>query len=413
MHKIVMNVMITLASFGFLYFVSSMEVAVFSLFYGENNRFTGGKLWFTKKIANTEDVEAFFLTLRTFFLGAYAFFFYQLAINVGLTPDYLPYAIAFIGLFGFSTVFAMIILPSQAVVWSKDTVLGAWLAIFMLYYIFYPATFVIKHAVDFFLRKLSLDGIKILATQKQLAFVADDSGTVLDEDEKRMIRHIVDLGDQTVFEAMIPRVDVICATVDAKPQDIIALIKIHKHSRIPVFKDSLDNIVGVLYAKDLLLSYGTNQLPVDMFRLCRKAYFVPESKLLKELLDEFRIMKIHIAIVVDEYGGFSGIVTLEDIIEEIIGEINDEYDIEEQSVIKLDDNAWRTVGKMPIDELEDLLDIKLPNTEAGTLGGLILERFGAIPKPGCSIDLTDDITLHVEQVSAQRIRSVKIIRHHR
>ena len=161
----------------------------------------------------------------------------------------------------------------------------------------------------------------------------------------------------------------------------------------------------------MLLEIGKNgDKQIDLSKICRKPYFVPESKLIDELLEEFRREKIHIAIVVDEFGGVAGLVTMEDLLEEIVGEIQDEYDEEEAPIRKLDENVWLVSGRTSLDEISEILDIEFPDEETDTIGGLIYQLAGAIPEQGFKAELDNGIILIVDELDSQRIKSVKIIK---
>jgi CBS domain containing-hemolysin-like protein len=182
------------------------------------------------------------------------------------------------------------------------------------------------------------------------------------------------------------------------------------HSRVPVFKDSVDNILGLLYAKDLLGIWREGRREVFLSDHLRQAYFVPEAKKVDQLLAELQAKRIHMAIVVDEYGGVAGIVTLEDIVEEIVGEIRDEYDQAEELLFQaVSEDEYLFQGRIDLDDFNDIMGTELPNSEADTLSGLIYSRIGRVPTAGDNV-LIKDLQLTVEQVSGQRIRKVRALR---
>src|SRR5439155_11552170 len=183
----------------------------------------------------------------------------------------------------------------------------------------------------------------------------------------------------------------------------------HGYSRIPVYREDRDNIEGVVYAKDVLrhLHAGREDVPID--KIMREPLFVPESKRVSELLREMQLRRIHIAIVLDEYGSVSGLVTIEDLLEEIVGEITDEYDREEVHVEPVDEDSFRVSGRVPIDEVNDLLDVELPHDEWDTVGGLIYGLLGAVPTQGATVTY-DNLTFTVEKVQGRRIAKVLITR---
>jgi putative hemolysin len=215
---------------------------------------------------------------------------------------------------------------------------------------------------------------------------------------------------------MVPRIGIRAVNVDDPLDEVLDVIVRAGHSRLPVFEESLDNIVGILYAKDLLpylKQNGRPTEPIDVRRLVRAPVYVPESKAVDELLHEMQQAKRHIAIVVDEYGGTAGLVTMEDVVEEIVGEIQDEYDTEEPLVepIKSDDElAFRLDGRVSMDDLRDLFDLPdddEPDEDAyDTVGGFVVHRVGRIPLPGAEIPFRDEIMVRVEAAEPRRVAKV-------
>jgi putative hemolysin len=231
----------------------------------------------------------------------------------------------------------------------------------------------------------------------------------LEEDEKKMIHSIFELGETRVKEIMVPRIDMVCIEEGTGLEEIKEIVKKNGHSRIPLFRESIDQIIGILYVKDLFLEEkGCGEKP-DLKKLARKAHFVPENKKIDELLQEMRKEKVHLAIVVDEYGGTAGLVTLEDILEEIVGEIEDEYDKEEPPVKKIDEKSYSVSGKLSIHDLNDFLGLNLPEKEFETVGGLIYDLIGGVPEEGKRIEYKD-LSFQVEKMKSQRIIRVKVIK---
>jgi CBS domain containing-hemolysin-like protein len=211
-----------------------------------------------------------------------------------------------------------------------------------------------------------------------------------------------------VREVMVPRVDVAAAESTDSIADVIRMIIERGYSRIPIYEESIDNIVGVVYAKDLLRHgvVGDDQRPLS--EIAREPYFTPEAKHVGELLREMKERKVHIAVVVDEHGGTAGIVTFEDLIEEIVGPIRDEYDMREVEELQIvSDNEVVVSARYPVDDLKEALALEVPEVEADTVGGLVYERLGEIPKVGATIQL-GPATLTVEAVRRQSIQSVRI-----
>ncbi len=239
----------------------------------------------------------------------------------------------------------------------------------------------------------------------------DENTVDLDPEEREMIHSIFAFHDTAVREIMVPRIDVVVCDVTTPLGDIVATVNDCQHSRIPVYEGSVDRVVGILYAKDLLSLVHDGRLDPagrTLADLVRPAYFVPESKKIDEVLDEFRSKRIHMAVVIDEYGGTAGLVTLEDVIEEIVGEIEDEFDEEERLYEWLDAQRLRVDAKIDLEDLADVLGLPLSEEDdeiAETLGGLIYEAAGNVPEPGDRIDL-GHLQVTVESVAENRIRQV-------
>lgn len=241
---------------------------------------------------------------------------------------------------------------------------------------------------------------------RMMVDVGEEKGTI-DTEEKEMINNIFEFNDKAVSEIMIPRKDVFALDMNLSISKVIEeLTEDFRYSRIPVYDETIDNIKGIVYVKDILLS--TKNKNVKVKNLLKDAYFVPETKLVNELFDELRKNRKQIAIIVDEYGGTSGIVTMEDILEEIVGEIYDEYDEVEKKFEKIDENTYMISGSMPIYEVEKILDTEISEGDYDTLSGYLLEKLGRIPteKEKPTIE-TDEIVFKIEKVADKRIIKVK------
>ena len=236
---------------------------------------------------------------------------------------------------------------------------------------------------------------------------------VLEAEEEQMINAVIELGERRVHEVMIPRVAMAALPDDGTLEEAIDLVVDVGHSRIPVYHDSIDEIVGILYAKDLLPYLKPDAGPRPALRkLLRPPVLVPESMTVDDLLHEFQRRKVHIAIVLDEYGGTAGLVTIEDLLEEIVGEIQDEYDVEEPMVDRLSDHEARVDGRADVDELLELfdLDLKLEDAEEyDTVGGLIYHRIGGVPQPGDVVEV-GGLRLTVESTDGRRVGKVLVTR---
>jgi len=210
---------------------------------------------------------------------------------------------------------------------------------------------------------------------------------------------------------MKPRVDIVAVSTETTLDEMIKTITESGHSRIPLYNDDLDEIVGIIYAKDLLPFIKDEKLKVKLNpgEIARAALFVPETKYINDLMAEFQEKKMHIAIIVDEYGGTSGLITLEDIIEEIIGEIRDEYDKEEEQIVKLTDTSYLVSGSLQVDELNESLNLNIPTEETDyeSIGGFVLEHAESIPKEGYSFE-SDGVKYTVKEVAKKRIKKIQI-----
>ncbi|MFN2581657.1 MAG: hemolysin family protein, partial [Candidatus Dormibacteria bacterium] len=241
-----------------------------------------------------------------------------------------------------------------------------------------------------------------------LVHVGEQEG-VVEHEERQMIQGILEMTDKAAREVMVPRVDVVAVDVnEATVNDVIKVIMEHGYSRIPLFNETMDDIVGVVYAKDLLRHGVRSDDRRSLRELAREPYFTPDAKRVGELLHEMRERKVHIAVVVDEHGGTAGIVTLEDLIEEIVGPIRDEYDLREQEEVQiLSDNEVLMSGRFALDDAREVLNLEIGESEADTIGGLVYERLGEIPKAGDTLQL-GRATLVVEAIRGRRILTVRI-----
>jgi putative hemolysin len=252
-------------------------------------------------------------------------------------------------------------------------------------------------------------------TAEELRLIVERGGEqgVLEAEEEQMINSIIELGERRLHEVMIPRIAIVALPASATLEEAIDKLVDEGHSRIPVYEESIDEVVGILYAKDLLpfLKSGSGPRP-GIRSLLRPPVFVPESMTIDDLLHEFQRRKVHIAIVLDEYGGTAGLVTIEDLLEEIVGEIQDEYDTEEPMVVRLSDDEARVDGRADVDDLAELFDVELgleDEDEYDTVGGLIYHRIGGVPSPGDEIDV-NGLHLTVESTDGRRVGKVLVVR---
>jgi putative hemolysin len=232
----------------------------------------------------------------------------------------------------------------------------------------------------------------------------------LEQEERQMIYSIFQFSDTLCREIMVPRIDVFALEASTPLRQAIPLVIQSGHSRIPVFEEVIDNVIGLLYAKDLLQPTLDNQEDLPVNKLLREAYFVPEAKKVDELLREMQARGVHIAVVVDEYGGMAGLVSLEDIVEEIVGEIRDEYDQSEELLYQpVNDDEVLFHGRIDIDDFNELMDTHLTRDVADTLGGYIYGQIGRVPLEGEKVRL-ENWMLIIEKVIGRRIRLVRAVR---
>jgi magnesium and cobalt exporter, CNNM family len=243
---------------------------------------------------------------------------------------------------------------------------------------------------------------------KAMAEVASEEETI-EEEEKELIHSIFEFGDTIVREVMTPKPDMVGVDIDESLDQVLHLVIKHGYSRIPVYKENLDEIAGIVYAKDVLREIHSGRERSSMKDLARKPYFVPESKRVAELLKEMQQEKVHVAIVVDEYGAVAGLVTLEDLLEEIVGEITDEYDREEPQIEPAGDGRFRVNARLAVDELNELLEVDLPNEEWDTVGGLMMGSLGRLPSQGEDVEL-EGLRFTAEKVQGRRISKVLVER---
>jgi putative hemolysin len=240
------------------------------------------------------------------------------------------------------------------------------------------------------------------------AEVASSEGEI-EEEEKELIHSIFEFGDTIAREVMVPRPDIVACEDTCTLRDIQTLMLEHGYSRIPIFHEDLDDVVGVVFAKDVLKALHQGKMDIPLADIVRPAHFVPESKKAADLLKEMQKEKFHQAMVADEYGSVTGIVSLEDLLEELVGEISDEYDVEEPEMVAMGDGVYRVSGKTSIDDVNELLDVQLPDEEWDTVGGLVLDIFGKIPDAGDAEEF-QGLRFCAEEVQGRRVATVVISR---
>lgn len=272
----------------------------------------------------------------------------------------------------------------------------------------YPISVLILETVNLFKSKFKFRKYFSSISEREINYnsVGFEKDNI-EESEQELIQGIVEYKTVVVREVMKPRVDIIAVSADSNFEQLMKIILTSGHSRIPVYKENLDQILGIIYSKDLLpFVFDKNkQKQFSISNIARKALFVPETKLINELMKEFQEKKLHIAVAVDEYGGTSGIITLENIIEEIVGELRDDDD--EAPIIKLNENSFLVNGTVAIDEVNELLNIDLMQQEIDTIGGFVFNFAGTIPTEGFNFDF-EGYKFSVKQISKNRIQKILI-----
>ncbi len=300
---------------------------------------------------------------------------------------------------------------------SKNPIKYAKVVAIPLYWsnvILYPISKVFSDLISVVAQKIPFKKNKTALSSTEISELTEiglENGKI-EENEHEIIQGLADFKSVTAREVMTPRVDMTAISTDSEFNEIIKIVTESGHSRIPLYKNDLDNIIGIVYAKDLLpfISSEDSKKNFSLKKIARQAMFVPESKLINELLQEFKAKNMHLGIVVDEYGGTAGLISLEDILEEIVGEIRDEYDKEENEITKISDYEYSLLGKADIDELFELLNIEKPDDdEYDTVGGFIFSQCGQIPEEGFSFVFEQKFKFIVKEVENNRINKVLLL----
>lgn len=259
--------------------------------------------------------------------------------------------------------------------------------------------------------KRILSGRRRALTEKELqeAINSSEEQGILNESEGDMLQSIFEFGDTIVREVMVPRTDMVCCSVDAGLEELRELILSSGHSRVPIYENSVDRILGIVYAKDLLRYWGVTPEEFPLREVMRQPFFIPETKHIEDLFDVFRVERVHIAIVVDEYGGTSGLITIEDLLEEIVGEIRDEYDVETDLVEPQEDGSILVDARANVEELEDFFDIDIPRDKFDTVGGYLFHLTGHIPASGEKIS-DNSMVMQIVESDERRICKVRVWR---
>lgn len=277
--------------------------------------------------------------------------------------------------------------------------------------VFSPAAQIVSGLTNWLSRLLGAgpvpEGPLVTPAELKVMVAASEEEGLIERQERTMIDNILGLEETTVREVMVPRPDIVALPSTTTVGDAVDTFVREGYSRLPVYRETIDDIVGILYGKDLLPISVSGRLDDQVGDFVRPAYFVPESKKTGDLLRELQQKRVHIAIVVDEYGGTSGMVTIEDVLEEIVGEIQDEFDTEEQKVVRVGDGEALVDGSVSIDDANDELDLDLAAEEVDTIGGLVNEKLGRIPVVGDHVQL-DHVLLTVASASGRRVTRVRV-----
>jgi len=340
-------------------------------------------------------------------------------VSLGMAPDYsAPFALLVVTILlsMFTIVFGELVPKSLALAHPDRYALALARPVDLLGRLFGPVVALLTSMTRAIAHALGADVTKeAQISAEELKLIVERGGEqgILEAEEEQMIHAVIELGERRLHEVMVPRTAMVSLEAEAVLDAAIDMIVEAGHSRIPVYQGTVDEIVGILYAKDLLPFLKDGGAPRPALRaLLRSPVFVPESMTIDDLLHEFQRRKVHIAIVLDEYGGTAGLVTIEDLLEEIVGEIQDEYDVEEPIVEKLSDLEARIDGRAAIEDLEDVFDLELAledEEEYDTVGGLIFHRLGDVPAPGDVVDL-GQVVLTVESTDGRRVGKVLAVR---
>ncbi len=289
----------------------------------------------------------------------------------------------------------------------------------LLYYLFYPFTYIINVFVKVVIKIMGgkIDKEQPLITEDEIEFminVGEEEG-ILEDETKEMMHNIMDIKDISVKEIMVPRTEMVAVSIESTIDDVLKVIEEYEYSRIPVYENDLDHIAGILYVKDLIMyaKEGLKNLNIDLKNMIKKPFFVPETKNIYDLFKEFQSKRVHLAIVIDEYGGVAGIATMEDILEEIVGEIRDEYDsAEEDEFVEVNENTFIVDAGMDLDDFCEKLDIEKTEDmeDYETVGGLIYDLADKIPSEGEELDFTDKFRIKVIKTEGNKIVKVEVKR---
>jgi CBS domain containing-hemolysin-like protein len=296
---------------------------------------------------------------------------------------------------------------------SEGVALWVAVPVRLFFSVFAPLIWVLRRSSEFVLHTFGLEppGSEAEAMSeaelRMLLFRSTEHGEI-EQEERGMIEKVFDFADKDAADVMVPRPEVVALSIDLPPEDALRAVVDSPYTRYPVYRETLDNVIGILHVRDLFAAMWERGMEeVHLEDLLRPPYIVPETKDLASLLHEFRRTKTHFAIVVDEYGGMAGILTLEDLIEEIVGEIEDEFDIPEEQIEQIDEDTYRIDGMFPIDEFNQRFGTDLPDDDYHTIAGFVFGQLGRAPQPGDEV-LFDGVRFDVIDVDSNRIEKIGV-----
>ncbi|HKP52520.1 MAG TPA: hemolysin family protein [Chloroflexia bacterium] len=244
---------------------------------------------------------------------------------------------------------------------------------------------------------------------RMLVNVGEEEG-VIQQEEEELIHSIFQFGDKVVREVMVPRTYMVAVEDDCTVADAADIALNSGHTRIPIYRETIDTVAGVATVQDMMRALRQGGVDIPVTQVMRPVHYVPETKKVDELLRELQKGRMHLAIVLDEYGGTAGLVTIEDLLEEIVGEIQDEYDVEPQMVEQVSDNEWHVDARVDLDDINDMLDTKWEAEDSDTIGGFVYEQLGRVPNPGDSLKIDDQHTITVLSTEGTRLKQLSIVR---
>lgn len=419
-----LNWLIFLLSILFLIFLSALfsssEIAIFSFDKKKINDFKKehpllGK-YLTTVINNSRRILVTILLANTIVAVWASIISVQLSLEIAEKYKYSKDVTIFVQIIVLTIVLLVFGEISPKIWANKHQTIALKIIIIPIYWIsilLYPIGYLITSLMDLFSKNFSERKSNTALHEseiKELAELGVEKGTI-EEEEHDLINGIVSFKSVTAREIMTPRVDIAAISVDATFEELLNVINESGHSRIPLYEKDLDNIKGIIIAKDLLPFIKKKELSqnINLIKIAREAIFVPSSKHINDLLHEFQEKKIHLAIVVDEYGGTAGLISLEDILEEIVGEIRDEHDKEENEITKLSENNYLLLGKLSIDELNELFNenFSSENDDYDTVGGFVFNHAGTIPEQGYSF-VFNNYKFTVKEIIHNRINKVLV-----